>query len=271
MTSKPKSWRDCIAIHPAAELFPLMGEDELRELGEDIRKHGLCEGVALLDGELLDGRNRLDAMEMIGVKLVTGNGQPEWANIPFRNVKGADPVAFVLSKNILRRHLTAEQRRELVEKLIKAAPSKSDRQIADECKSNRNTVGRIRVQLEQAGDVARSATRTDRKGRKQAAHKPPTKAAVMAAADRAEVRLEESQQQKTPPPPPADVVEHYTAPIRAAIRKALEGMTRPDGLRLITALRNELRETETKYLDGEALVSSTSPMSKSPEFLRRNA
>jgi hypothetical protein len=189
MTSKPQSWRDCIAIHPAAELFPLMGEDELRELGEDIRKHGLCEGVALLDGELLDGRNRLDAMEMIGVKLVTDNGQPERAYIPFRNIKGADPVAFVLSKNIHRCHLTAEQRRELVEKLIKAAPYKSDRQIADECKSNHNTVGRIRVQLEQVGAVARSATRTDRMGRKQAAHKPsttkPKDAKVIAAADRA--------------------------------------------------------------------------------------
>jgi hypothetical protein len=46
--------------------------------------------VALLDGELLDGRNRLDALEMIGVKLVTGNGQLESANIPFGSVKGAD-------------------------------------------------------------------------------------------------------------------------------------------------------------------------------------
>jgi hypothetical protein len=194
MPSKANSWRDCINIHPAAELFPLMSESELRELGEDILKHGLCEGVALIDGSdgkrmLLDGRNRLDAMEMIGVKLVS-NGQPDWARIPFRNVKGADPFAFVLSKNIHRRHLTAEQRRELIEELIKRQPEKSDRKIADEAKSNRNTVGRIRVQLEKAGDVSRSDTRTDRKGRKQAAHKSPTKSAAVMATDRAEARAE---------------------------------------------------------------------------------
>jgi hypothetical protein len=34
------SWRDVIRIHPATELFPLMTETELRELGEDIRKNG---------------------------------------------------------------------------------------------------------------------------------------------------------------------------------------------------------------------------------------
>ena len=35
-----KSWRD-IPIHPAADLFPLMAPDELKALGEDIKKNGL--------------------------------------------------------------------------------------------------------------------------------------------------------------------------------------------------------------------------------------
>lgn len=33
------SWRD--HIHPAADLFPMMSEPELRQLGEDIKKNGL--------------------------------------------------------------------------------------------------------------------------------------------------------------------------------------------------------------------------------------
>jgi hypothetical protein len=37
----PKTWRDVLPIHPAAELFPLMSEAELRELGEDIQANGL--------------------------------------------------------------------------------------------------------------------------------------------------------------------------------------------------------------------------------------
>jgi hypothetical protein len=36
----PKPWREVLPIHPAAEL-------ELRELGEDIKKHGLTAPVVL--------------------------------------------------------------------------------------------------------------------------------------------------------------------------------------------------------------------------------
>ena len=40
-SSNKKSWRDVIKVHPAADLFPMMSEAELRELGEDIKKNGL--------------------------------------------------------------------------------------------------------------------------------------------------------------------------------------------------------------------------------------
>ena len=39
-TDKPKSWRDVIKIHPAADLFPMMSPDELKALGEDIKRNG---------------------------------------------------------------------------------------------------------------------------------------------------------------------------------------------------------------------------------------
>src|SRR5262245_56294019 len=64
------TWRDILPIHPAAELFPLMSPDELRELGEDIVKNGLTSPIVLWQGDrkspvcLLDGRNRLDALEL---------------------------------------------------------------------------------------------------------------------------------------------------------------------------------------------------------------
>src|SRR5262249_55719558 len=62
-----RSWRDVLPVHPAAELFPLMSPDELRELGEDIKKRGLQIPILIRGDELLDGRNRLDAMELVGV------------------------------------------------------------------------------------------------------------------------------------------------------------------------------------------------------------
>ncbi len=35
----PRRCRQLLRIHPACELFPLLPDDELRTLGEDIRKH----------------------------------------------------------------------------------------------------------------------------------------------------------------------------------------------------------------------------------------
>ena len=71
-TIKPKSWRDVLPVHPAADMFPLMERDELLALGQDIKKNGLKQWIVTwtedFDGRnvyLLDGRNRLDAMEAV--------------------------------------------------------------------------------------------------------------------------------------------------------------------------------------------------------------
>jgi hypothetical protein len=82
---KRKSWRDVLKIHPAAEMFPLMSKDELEALGEDIKKGELRESVSIFyetpEGEqrdsrfaraqLMDGRNRLDACELAGIRCRT--------------------------------------------------------------------------------------------------------------------------------------------------------------------------------------------------------
>jgi len=68
------SWRDVLPIHPAAELFPRLSPDELKTLGEDIKANGLQVPIVVrvekLGDEwiyqLLDGRNRLDAIELVG-------------------------------------------------------------------------------------------------------------------------------------------------------------------------------------------------------------
>lgn len=183
-----KSWRDILPIHPAAELFPLMSEDELRALGEDIRKHGLHEGIVIFDGKLLDGRNRLDAMELVGIKLVVGNK----VSIPLTrdidddllNDDGElDPYAYVISANIHRRHLTAEQKRELIETLLKATPDKSDRQIAATVKVDHKTVASVRAETEARGEIPHVETRTDSRGREQQAHKPKKKSGHDVPAD----------------------------------------------------------------------------------------
>lgn len=86
-------------IHPAATLFPLMEGAELEELVADIRAHGLREEIVLFEGLVLDGRNRLRACELAGEK-------PRF--IAWDGV--GSPLAFVLSRNLHRRHLAESQR-----------------------------------------------------------------------------------------------------------------------------------------------------------------
>jgi hypothetical protein len=181
-----QSWRDTLPIHPAAELFPRMSEAELVALGKDIRKHGLTSSIAVWsDGkspqQLLDGRSRLDAIEIeIGPAIV---GPPSvMAGKDFLAInkvivldRSVDPYAFAISANIHRRHLTVEQKHELIAKLIKATPEKSDRQIAGTVKASHHTVGAVRAEMEGRGQVAHVETRTDSKGRKQPARKTTTK------------------------------------------------------------------------------------------------
>jgi hypothetical protein len=152
--ARAKSWRDVLPVHPAAELFPLMSEAELRELGEDIKKNKLSQLMDLWhDAEsgklfLLDGRNRLDAMELGGA-LVNANGDrlrkdllPMFRRLPDQ----LDPYAYVISANIRRRHLTGEQKRDLIGKLLEADPAKSDREIGRIMKADNKTVASVRAE-----------------------------------------------------------------------------------------------------------------------------
>ena len=83
-------------IHEAALIFPI-DEEHIAELGRDITKNGLMVPIETLDGKVIDGRRRLRACELADV-------QPK-----FIEVNTDDPVAYVLSLNLHRRHLTPSQ------------------------------------------------------------------------------------------------------------------------------------------------------------------
>jgi hypothetical protein len=190
-TADPKRWRDLLPVHPAAELFPLMSEDELRELADDIKKNNGClrEKVSLWDDPdrgtcLIDGRNRLDALQLLGEveKPDQISGVYEWVS-----PRNFDPYAYVISKNIQRRHLTPEQRRDLIAKVLKARPEVSNRRIAAELKVDHKKVAAVRRVGEATGEISpvekttgkdgrtRPVRRANTKGRKQA-HKPASNA-----------------------------------------------------------------------------------------------
>jgi ParB-like chromosome segregation protein Spo0J len=154
-----------LPFHPLADMFPLLEGQDFADLVADIRENGLRQEEDIdvdVAGRIIDGRNRYLACIEAGV-------EPRFYTRRFR--EEAALAAFIISKNVHRRHLTAEQKRDLIAKLLIADPTKSDRAIAKIAKASPTTVGTVRAKGEASGDVSKSDTRRDTKGRKQPARK----------------------------------------------------------------------------------------------------
>src|SRR5262249_48600179 len=106
-----------------------------------------------------------------GVEVVDANGKVLVQHRIIQVANDAEAECLSLSLNVHRRHLTGEQKRELIAQQLKATPEKSDRQIAEIVKASPTFVGKVRAEKEATGDVSTVDTRTDTKGRKQPAKK----------------------------------------------------------------------------------------------------
>lgn len=87
-----------LEFHPLADLFPLIEGQEFQGLVDNIRENGLLEPGDLYEGKILEGRNRYRACRAAGVEC------------RFKQYTGNDPLGYVISKNIMRRHVMTEQR-----------------------------------------------------------------------------------------------------------------------------------------------------------------
>jgi ParB-like chromosome segregation protein Spo0J len=83
--------------HPLADIFPLLEGVAFESFVNDIREQGLRDPATVLDGMLLDGRNRQRACLLV--------------DVPLRTVDytGDDPLAYIISTNLERRHLNPSQ------------------------------------------------------------------------------------------------------------------------------------------------------------------
>src|SRR5262249_37177203 len=87
-----------LAFHPLAKVFPLLEGEEFDALMADIQPSGLCDAVWLYEGQILDGRNGYRACQCLGRDCAT------------RVYTGDNPLGFVISMNVRRRHLDESQR-----------------------------------------------------------------------------------------------------------------------------------------------------------------
>jgi hypothetical protein len=153
-TTVKNSWRKFYKVHPSADKFPLLPQDELEALANDIEKNGLKVPIqtrrvgsdTLKRGGwskvfVIDGRNRLDAMEkVLGWAVVQETaGKHHWAPNPAMRVKcDADnwqsrevehkdvathkEIALeVIGFNVRRRHLTKAQQVDLIDEALRAS------------------------------------------------------------------------------------------------------------------------------------------------------
>jgi hypothetical protein len=137
--------------HPLADMYPLIEGEEFETLARDIEANGLIEPITLFDGKILDGRNRYNACLK-----ARPDGKPfKFGKYDFRNLPAdKEPLEFVISKNSHRRHLTQDQKRELITKLLVQRPNASSRAIASIARVSHHTVEDVRQKLAPPADQA---------------------------------------------------------------------------------------------------------------------
>ena len=105
-SNKKKDTTTMYLFHELSSYLPLLEDEEFDALVEDIREFGQIEPIVLYEGKILDGRNRYRACKKLGIEVKATEWKPSEAT-------GITPLQYVISTNIMRRHLNTAQRSEI--------------------------------------------------------------------------------------------------------------------------------------------------------------
>lgn len=109
--------------HSIAGLFPLVDDVDLEHLAADIQNNGLQVPITIYEGKILDGRNRYTACGLAGVEPT------------FSEYSGNNPLAYVISLNLHRRHLDESQRAMIAARIATIPKHKHKNSDAQICAS----------------------------------------------------------------------------------------------------------------------------------------
>lgn len=90
--------------HPAALILPRPTPEERAALKADLEKFGMRDPIEIYDGMVIDGLTRQELGNELGLPDMTSN----YRTLDSYEI-GHDPVAYSLSKNLCRRHLSPSQ------------------------------------------------------------------------------------------------------------------------------------------------------------------
>lgn len=226
--------------HSLSALFPAMPDDDFAGLVADIRKNGQKEAVIVFEGKVLDGWNRVRACEQAGVKCVTAKHD------------GTDPIAFVLSRNLHRRHLSGSQRAAVIVAASEwrrdgaeskgggeaTSPPPTVEAMAKAAEVSERTIQQAKVaQSAGLGDAVKAGKVTAEKAAQVAKLPPKKKEIAVAAIERGEDPL---------PRKAASASELETA-LKEALKEARE--QRDDAIETARELNDQLSALEIREPD----------------------
>ncbi len=150
--------------HPFALLFPLVEGEAFEAVVASIKAQGFLPQFPIhtYQGKVLEGWTRHRAAAAAGVDAV------------YKEFEGDDAEAlrFVCTANSLRRHLTSEQKREVVAGVLKQNPELANNAVAKMVGVSDKTVAAVREQLEATSEIPKSDKRVGKDGRERPATQP---------------------------------------------------------------------------------------------------
>lgn len=142
------------------QVMPALPAEDYEALKADIAARGVMVAIEVDEyGNILDGYNRIKVCRELGIN--------DYPVVVRSGLSEAEKLTHARRVNLLRRHLSQEQRRQLVADELRGDPSRSDRQIAAGLGVDHKTVGAARDRLGGTGEIPQleKTTGTDGKAR----------------------------------------------------------------------------------------------------------
>lgn len=152
------------------QVMPDLSPEDYAELKADIQSRGVQVAVEYDEaGNILDGHHRVRACTELGIT--------DWPRVVRVGWTEEQKREQARKLNLARRHMTRDQRRELIRQQVLETPEKSNRQIAQSLGVDHKTVGSQRSELAARGEIPHLSTITGADGKtypRQVERKPIT-------------------------------------------------------------------------------------------------
>jgi len=140
---------DQLQAHPSQFLFHDLGGAEWDELVKDVQARGIQQPITVStrtgEAVIVDGHQRARAAREAGLASVPA------VESHFEDER-EETLALVMA-NVRRRHLTREERRQVIAQMLKLYPGKSNRQHAESLGVDHKTVKVQRKEMESTGEI----------------------------------------------------------------------------------------------------------------------